>query len=119
MASMPFALPSNLRQWVDSVPLQAVAIPLGFLLLLGMLILPVPTLLLDLFFTFNIALSLVIIFLSISAARPLSFSVFPTVLLFAPCAQRGLNSGRAEFRARRPGRGRCRDRSLRLRVGRR
>jgi flagellar biosynthesis protein FlhA len=91
MASMPFALPSNLRQWVGNVPLQAVAIPLGFLLLLGMLILPVPTPLLDLFFTFNIALSLVIIFLSISAARPLSFSVFPTVLLFATLLRLALN----------------------------
>lgn len=42
-------------------------------------------------FTFNIALSLVIIFLSISAARPLSFSVFPTVLLFATLLRLALN----------------------------
>lgn len=83
--------PKKVRQWAGKLPLEAAAIPLGFLMLLGMLLLPVPTLLLDLFFTFNIALSLVIIFLAISAARPLSFSVFPTVLLFATLLRLSLN----------------------------
>ena len=82
---------SNLRQLGKNLPLEAIAIPVGFLLLLGLLLLPVPTLLLDLFFTFNIALSLVIIFLAISAERPLSFSVFPTVLLFATLLRLSLN----------------------------
>lgn len=82
---------SNLRQLGKNLPLEAIAIPVGFLALLGLLLLPVPTLLLDLFFTFNIALSLVIIFLAISAERPLSFSVFPTVLLFATLLRLSLN----------------------------
>jgi flagellar biosynthesis protein FlhA len=82
---------SNIRQLGKTLPLQAVAIPFGFLLLLGMLLLPVPPLLLDLFFTFNIALSLVILFLAIAAARPFSFSVFPTVLLFATLLRLALN----------------------------
>jgi flagellar biosynthesis protein FlhA len=84
-------LPSNIRQWGEKIPLQALAIPVGFLLLLGMLILPMPVLMLDLLFAFNISLSLVIIFLSIAAARPLSFSVFPTVLLFATLLRLALN----------------------------
>lgn len=91
MADIPFDLMSNLRQFGKKLPLEAVAIPLGFLLLLGMLLLPVPPLLLDLFFTFNIALSLVILFLAIAAARPFSFSVFPTVLLFATLLRLALN----------------------------
>jgi flagellar biosynthesis protein FlhA len=91
MAAIPFDLMSNLRQFGKNLPLQAAAIPLGFLLLLGMLLLPVPPLLLDLFFTFNIALSLIILFLAIAAARPFSFSVFPTVLLFATLLRLALN----------------------------
>jgi flagellar biosynthesis protein FlhA len=82
---------SNIRQLGKNLPLHAIAIPMGFLLLLGMLLLPVPPLLLDLFFTFNIALSLVILFLAIAAARPFSFSVFPTVLLFATLLRLALN----------------------------
>jgi flagellar biosynthesis protein FlhA len=91
MAEIPFGVMSNLRQFGKKLPLEAVAIPLGFLLLLGMLLLPVPPLLLDLFFTFNIALSLVILFLAIATARPFSFSVFPTVLLFATLLRLALN----------------------------
>ncbi|NDE00609.1 MAG: flagellar biosynthesis protein FlhA [Gammaproteobacteria bacterium] len=91
MAAAPQELMSILRQTGKKLPVQAVAIPLGFLLLLGMLVLPVPPLLLDLFFTFNIALSLIILFLAISASRPFSFSVFPTVLLFATLLRLALN----------------------------
>ena len=91
MTSIPFDLMSNLRQLGKKLPLEAVAIPMGFLLLLGMLLLPVPPLMLDLFFTFNIAMSLVILFLAIAAARPFSFSVFPTVLLFATLLRLALN----------------------------
>lgn len=82
---------SELRQVGKNLPLQTVSIPLAFLLLLGMLVLPVPPLLLDLLFTFNIALSLVILFLAISTSRPFSFSVFPTVLLFATLMRLALN----------------------------
>lgn len=91
MSTASLGLMSNIRQLGKTLPLQAVAIPFGFLLLLGMLLLPVPPLLLDLFFTFNIALSLVILFLAIAAARPFSFSVFPTVLLFATLLRLALN----------------------------
>jgi flagellar biosynthesis protein FlhA len=91
MSTASLGLMSNIRQLGKTLPLQAIAIPFGFLLLLGMLLLPVPPLLLDLFFTLNIALSLVILFLAIAAARPFSFSVFPTVLLFATLLRLALN----------------------------
>ena len=85
------SLPSKFRQFGRQVPLEAIAIPIGFLVLLGLLLLPMHPLLLDLSFTFNIALSLIIIFLAIAADRPLSFSVFPTVLLFATLLRLALN----------------------------
>jgi len=68
---------------------------LGILLLimalLGMLVLPVPAFLLDLFFTFNITLSLVIVFAVIYVKRPMDFSAFPSVLLLATLLRLALN----------------------------
>ena len=61
------------------------------LLLLGMMTLPVPTFLLDLAFTFNIALALVVLLVSVYAMRPLDFAIFPTVLLVATLLRLGLN----------------------------
>ncbi|MEK6788165.1 MAG: flagellar biosynthesis protein FlhA [Pseudomonadota bacterium] len=59
--------------------------------LLGMLVLPVPAFLLDLFFTFNITLSLVIVFAVIYVKRPMDFSAFPSVLLLATLLRLALN----------------------------
>lgn len=68
---------------------------LGILLLimalLAMLVVPIPPILLDLFFTFNIALSLVIIFAVVYVKRPMDFSAFPTILLLATLLRLGLN----------------------------
>jgi len=68
---------------------------LGILLLLmallGMLVLPIPPFLLDLFFTFNITLSLVIVFAVIYVKRPMDFSAFPSVLLLATLLRLALN----------------------------
>jgi len=66
-------------------------IPLLLLMLLGMMILPVPPLLLDAFFSFNIALSLVVLLVGVYAMRPLDFAVFPTILLVATLLRLALN----------------------------
>ena len=58
---------------------------------LGMVILPMPTLLLDMLFTFNIALALVVLLVSIYTKRPLDFAAFPTVLLIATLLRLALN----------------------------
>ena len=58
-------------------------IPLLLLVMLGMVMLPVPPFLLDTLFTFSIALSIVVLLVSIYALRPLDFAVFPTILLAA------------------------------------
>ncbi len=66
-------------------------IPLLLMMLLAMIILPIPPLLLDVFFTFNIALSLVVLLASVYALRPLDFAAFPTILLIATLLRLGLN----------------------------
>ncbi len=65
--------------------------PLLVLAMLTLLVLPLPAFMLDLFFTFNIALSLIILLVVIYTARPLEFAVFPTVLLVATLLRLGLN----------------------------
>ena len=57
------------------------ATPAFLLAILAMIILPLPPTLLDVMFTFNIVLAVIVILTSVSARRPLDFSAFPTVIL--------------------------------------
>lgn len=66
-------------------------VPLLVLVMLGMMTLPVPPFLLDVFFTFNIALSIVVLLVSVYALRPLDFAVFPTILLVGTLLRLALN----------------------------
>lgn len=66
-------------------------VPILLLALMGMMILPVPPFLLDTFFSFNIALSIVILLVAIYSLRPLEFAVFPTMLLVATLLRLALN----------------------------
>lgn len=66
-------------------------IPLLLLVMLGMVMLPIPAFLLDVLFTFSIALSIVVLLVSIYALRPLDFAVFPTILLAATLLRLALN----------------------------
>ena len=65
--------------------------PVLILLLLAMMVLPLPPLALDLLFTFNIALSLMVLLAAVYALRPLDFAVFPTILLIATLLRLALN----------------------------
>ena len=67
------------------------ALPVGILTLMAMLVLPIPTVLLDAFFTTNILLSLLILLIALNTKRPLDFTAFPTLLLFATVLRLGLN----------------------------
>ncbi len=67
------------------------SIPILLLMLLGMMILPLPPFLLDAFFTFNIALSIVVLLVSIYTLRPVDFAIFPTILLVATLLRLALN----------------------------
>ncbi|MGB5458008.1 MAG: FHIPEP family type III secretion protein, partial [Gammaproteobacteria bacterium] len=74
-----------------SLPLTGLGIPILLVAMLAMMVLPLPALMLDLFFTFNIALSLVVLLVVIYTTRPLDFDVFPTVLLAATLLRLALN----------------------------
>ena len=76
---------------VRALPVMGLGIPLLLVAMLAMMVLPLPPLLLDLFFTFNIALSLVVLLVVIYTTRPLDFDVFPTVLLAATLLRLALN----------------------------
>ena len=60
-------------------------------MMLAMIIIPLPPIALDMFFTFNITLSLVVLMVTVYALRPLDFGVFPTVLLVATLLRLALN----------------------------
>ena len=65
--------------------------PAMILLMLAMIVLPLPPAALDILFTFNIALSIIVLMASIYSTRPLDFGVFPTVLLISTLMRLGLN----------------------------
>jgi flagellar biosynthesis protein FlhA len=68
-----------------------VGVPVGLIAILAMMVLPLPPLVLDLLFTFNIALSLVIMMAVFNVRRPLEFAIFPTVLLLVTILRLALN----------------------------
>ena len=82
---------STIRQNLSKFDLAGLSIPLVVLVIMAMLVLPLPPLLLDFLFTFNIMCSLVVIMIAISTRKPLEFSSFPTVLLFATMLRLALN----------------------------
>ncbi len=70
---------------------KGLGIPIAILALLAMVVVPLPPFLLDVFFTFNIALSLVVLMVTLYARRPLDFAVFPTIILLATLFRLSLN----------------------------
>jgi flagellar biosynthesis protein FlhA len=66
-------------------------VPIGVMAVLAMVVLPLPPFALDALFTFNIALSIVIVMAVFYVARPIEFGVFPTVLLLATLLRLALN----------------------------
>jgi len=78
-------------QGVSKSTLQGLGIPFLILIIMGMLILPIPPLLLDVFFTLNIVIGLVIIMVAINVTKPLEFSAFPSILLLATMLRLSLN----------------------------
>lgn len=70
---------------------RGLAAPLLLMAMLAMMVLPMPTIALDLFFTVNIGTSLVVLLVCVYASRPLDFVVFPTVLLIATLMRLSVN----------------------------
>ncbi|WP_174286097.1 flagellar biosynthesis protein FlhA [Sphingomonas bacterium] len=71
--------------------LRSAALPLAILLLVVLMVVPIPAAMLDVFFVTNIAISLAVLMVALNAQKPLDFSAFPTVLLFATLFRLGLN----------------------------
>lgn len=71
--------------------LTGLGTPILLFMMLIMVVMPLPPLALDIFFTFNIALAIIVLLVSIYAQRPLDFGVFPTVLLIATLLRLALN----------------------------
>ena len=71
--------------------LTGTVLPIGILALIAMMVLPLPAILLDVFFVANILVSLLILMVAINTFRPLDFSSFPSLLLIATVLRLGLN----------------------------
>ncbi|MFS2224810.1 flagellar biosynthesis protein FlhA [Pantoea sp. B65] len=80
-------LPGNFKdtQW------QVLAGPVLILMILSMMVLPLPAFILDLLFTFNIALSIMVLLVAMFTQRTLDFAAFPTILLFSTLLRLALN----------------------------
>lgn len=66
-------------------------LPFGIMVIIAMMVLPLPVVLLDLFFVFNILLSLLVLMVAMHSYRPLDFTSFPSILLIATVLRLALN----------------------------
>lgn len=70
---------------------RGLAGPMLIVMLLAMMVLPLPPFMLDMFFTFNIAFSIMVLLVGMNTVKPLDFAVFPTVLLVTTLLRLSLN----------------------------
>ncbi len=84
-------MPTNIMNFLAKINPNQVGAPLVIVLILSMMVLPLPAFLIDFFFTFNIAISLLILMVAINTKKTLEFAVFPTVLLIATLMRLSLN----------------------------
>ena len=82
---------STIRHRLSGFEFSGLGIPFLVLLIMAMLVVPLHPMLLDIFFTFNILVSVVVIMIAIGTKKPLDFSSFPSVLLFATMLRLALN----------------------------
>jgi flagellar biosynthesis protein FlhA len=80
-----------LRNLGANAALKALVLPVFVVLMLAMMVLPLPPWLLDILFTFNIALALMVVMISAQMVRPLDFAALPTVLLVTTLLRLSLN----------------------------
>jgi flagellar biosynthesis protein FlhA len=88
---MSNTLVSDLRHSLVFTDAKGIAIPVVILAIMAMLVVPLPSIALDVLFTFNIMAGLVVVMISINVRRPLEFSSFPLVLLLATMLRLSLN----------------------------
>ena len=81
----------TLRNMFTGGNLRQLGAPMLIIMILSMMVLPLPPVLLDLSFTFNIALAVMVLLVSMYTKKPLDFSIFPTVLLVTTLLRLSLN----------------------------
>lgn len=77
--------------WLSELKITLLAGPLLILMVLSMMILPLPPFALDIFFTFNISLAVMVLLVSMFTNKPLEFAAFPAILLFTTLLRLALN----------------------------
>ena len=81
----------KLPTWLGQIGAKGLTAPLLVVVILGLMVLPVPSFVLDIFFSFNIALSIIVLLTALYTVRPLDFMVFPAVLLMTTMLRLSLN----------------------------
>jgi flagellar biosynthesis protein FlhA len=84
----------NMPAWLSGLGgkgANALAAPVIIILLLAMMVLPLPAFVLDVFFSFNIALAVIVLLTSLYTVKPLDFMAFPTILLVSTMLRLSLN----------------------------
>ena len=81
----------RLQDYLNNANITHIAAPLLILMVLSMMVLPLPPFVLDLFFTFNIAISILVLMVAVNTQKTLDFSSFPTVLLITTLLRLSLN----------------------------
>lgn len=82
---------ATLSGLVDANNLKTLAGPVLIIMILAMMVLPLPPFVLDVLFTFNIAVSIIVLMVSLYTRNPLDFAVFPTILLITTLLRLSLN----------------------------
>jgi flagellar biosynthesis protein FlhA len=81
----------TLQGFLGRLNIRQMLAPLLIILILSMMVLPLPPFVLDVFFTFNIAISVMVLLVAMYTMKPLDFSIFPTVLLVTTLLRLSLN----------------------------
>lgn len=81
----------GLQAFLGRMNITQLAAPILVLMILSMMVLPLPAFVLDVFFTFNIAISVLVLLVAVNTQKTLDFSVFPTVLLVTTLLRLSLN----------------------------
>ena len=81
----------GMQNFMARMNISQLAAPVLIMMILAMMVLPLPAFALDVFFTFNIAISVMVLLVAVNTQKTLDFSVFPTVLLVTTLLRLSLN----------------------------
>jgi len=91
------ALMNRLPSFIREIQMKGMAGPILIILILGMMVLPLPAFMLDILFTFNIAISIMVLLVGVNSLKPLDFASFPAVLLLTTLLRLSLNVASARI----------------------